>query len=309
VLQALVDDQHVEVQGRSAPHGFLDDRTWIRVEESQLRGLDVEVIRERERASFWRNLLWRDVEVGDARFDSDWFLRASREADAQIVLDNTSRHLIQAVPPALPRPGDQEGRPTLLFEKGYAASGVPRYMPRFYDFEVSGGQVSATSIGLDSSAKRLAAAIVAVVGLSKIYERRMAEWEQLAKDLDGRLETRAGWRIDKGTRLIFPLQGIQVSICQSVEKGRLYSRVSCPAVPGHRALQTPITPNQQRSNDQYGKRVEAALRAARPTRVFQDTDTIRADLAGCVTELPRLMAAAGAITTLALSGGKQVPYR
>jgi hypothetical protein len=153
------------------------------------------------------------------------------------------------------------------------------------------------------------AAILAVVGLSKMHERFVDRWRQLAKSFDGRLETTDGWRVDKGTRVVFPHQGMQVTVALSVQKGRLYTRVSCPCAPGHRPLRQPITPNRQRAEHDLGKQVESALEAARPARVFQEADTICAELAGNITDSPRLMAAASIVTSLARSGGKEGPYR
>ena len=153
------------------------------------------------------------------------------------------------------------------------------------------------------------AAILAVVGLSKMHERLIDRWAQLAKDFDGRLETTDGWRVDKGTRVVFPHQGMQVSVSLAVQKGRLYTRVSCPCAPGHRPLRQPITPNRKRAEHDLGKQVESALEAARPARVFQDADTICAELAGNITDLARLVAAASAVASLARSRGKDGPYR
>ena len=309
VLQALIDGQHVEVRGRSTPFSGNGDFTQIRCEERELAGLTVHVFRDRERTSFWRNVLWRDVEVGDRRFDFDWFLRAKRGADAQLVLDKESRRLIQAVPPAWPQAVGDNGLAPFFFDRGYATSENSTFKPVYYEFAVADGEASAKSNDLESSEERMRAAMRAVVGLSKMHERLLAQWTQLAKDLDGRIQTTEGWRVDRGMRVVFPLQGRQVTVSLRVEKGRLYTRVSCACARGHHPLRKAITPSRQGIEHDLGDRVEFALEAARAARVFQDADALCADLAGNITEASRVLAGASVVTSRASSGDPEGPYR
>lgn len=289
VLRAVVEGQRVEVRGRSTPYGTSGNVTEIFVEERQLLGLKVGVFRERERTSFWRNLLWRDVEVGDAAFDLDWFLRAKRDADAQLVIDVEARRLIQAVPP-------------LTYEHFLAPKS-------FYEYVVTGGVATAQTKFFDMDEERLMAAIRAVVGLTRWHERLRASWTQLARDLDGRLETAERLRIDKGVAVVFPMRGKTVRVSLSAQKGRLYTRVSCPCPRGHHPFPRAIVPHKGVDGIGLEQKVASALEAASVARVFKDADMICAELAGNVTDVSRLLAAATVVTELASTDESGGPYR
>jgi hypothetical protein len=279
-LKAEVDGIKVQVDANSWPYASSGGRTEIRALAKHPFGAKIYIVRNIGTVPLHRRFLLRDVIVGAPIFDDAWIINASRESQAQALLDARVCSLIDKVPVSRT-----------------PANYISELREVFYEFSIRGREVMAHTNNFETDPERLGAAIAAAVALANQHKALLAQWRTLARELDGSFEDGPRFRLDGTTHIRFPLLGrplrvAPISARLKWRRDRLRTRISCEAS-GNRSRKH-FQWNKGDSFEAIGehrKAFKSAVEESAAVYVRSNSKMVEVQLDGNIRDTARIIAA------------------